>query len=155
MGSTDDSVRHPPGGPVEEAALLLSDAERDAALGRLTAARHEGRITVDEHAERIDAAAAARTRGDLSPLLGDLPEPEPAAAPAAPAPDGGAPAPRTGSAPAVRNYAAVTVVMFVMMGIPAIIAGGLFGLGGWLFLVGMWGLPMIGTAIARRRGEPS
>ncbi|WP_018657248.1 DUF1707 and DUF2154 domain-containing protein [Actinomadura flavalba] len=40
---------------------------------RLREALAEGRLTPDEHAERLDAAYNARTYGELEPLLHDLP----------------------------------------------------------------------------------
>jgi uncharacterized protein DUF1707 len=69
-----------------------SDAEREAVVARLRDAAGEGRLTVEELAERIDAAYAAKTQADLEPLTADLPAP--AAYPAAGAPAGvpGAPA---------------------------------------------------------------
>jgi hypothetical protein len=64
-----------------------SDAEREAVVARLRDAAGEGRLTVEELAERIDAAYEARTRAELEPLTADLPAPArgftPAAAPAA------------------------------------------------------------------------
>ena len=50
-----------------------SDAEREAIVGRLHDAGAEGRLTMEELAERIDAAYAARTRAELEPLVADLP----------------------------------------------------------------------------------
>jgi hypothetical protein len=52
-----------------------SDAEREAVVARLRDAAGEGRLTVEELAERIDAAYAARTRAELEPLTADLPVP--------------------------------------------------------------------------------
>jgi hypothetical protein len=52
----------------------LSDAERDAAVGRLAAAQAEGRLTATEYEERATSARSAVTRGDLLPLFADLPE---------------------------------------------------------------------------------
>jgi Domain of unknown function (DUF1707)/Cell wall-active antibiotics response 4TMS YvqF len=66
-----------------------SDAEREAVVARLRDAAGEGRLTVEELAERIDAAYAATTRAELEPLTADLPAPAdrsafgPAAAPGA------------------------------------------------------------------------
>ena len=51
-----------------------SDAEREATVARLREAAAEGRLTVDELDERIDAAYAASTRAELEPLTADLPE---------------------------------------------------------------------------------
>jgi Domain of unknown function (DUF1707) len=53
--------------------MRASDAERDAAVGRLNQAVGEGRLSMDEFSERVELAYAARTRGDLDPLLRDLP----------------------------------------------------------------------------------
>jgi Domain of unknown function (DUF1707) len=51
-----------------------SDAEREAVVARLRDAASEGRLTVEELAERIDAAYAATTRAELEPLTADLPD---------------------------------------------------------------------------------
>jgi hypothetical protein len=50
-----------------------SDAEREAVVTRLRDAAGEGRLTVEELAERIDAAYAAKTHAELEPLTADLP----------------------------------------------------------------------------------
>ena len=70
-----------------------SDAEREAVVARLRHAAAEGRLTVDELDERIDAAYAAKTRAELEPLTADLP---PASATAA-TPVGAGPPARAGS----------------------------------------------------------
>ena len=64
---------------------LASDADRDTAAGLLAAALAEGRLTADEHDERLSAAYAARTWQQLDPLTADLPAP-PAAAIGQPVP---------------------------------------------------------------------
>jgi hypothetical protein len=51
-----------------------SDAEREATVTRLREAAAEGRLSVEELTERIDAAYAASTRAELEPLTADLPE---------------------------------------------------------------------------------
>src|ERR1700759_2830353 len=53
--------------------MRASDAEREAVVGRLNRAAGEGRLTMDEFSGRLELAYAARTRGDLEPLLHDLP----------------------------------------------------------------------------------
>jgi Domain of unknown function (DUF1707)/Cell wall-active antibiotics response 4TMS YvqF len=50
-----------------------SDAEREATVVRLREAAAEGRLTVEELSERIDAAYAATTAAELEPLTADLP----------------------------------------------------------------------------------
>jgi hypothetical protein len=54
-------------------AVLASDAERDAAVRVLNEAFAEGRLTGDEHGERVRAAYAARTWRDLDRVTADLP----------------------------------------------------------------------------------
>jgi Domain of unknown function (DUF1707)/Cell wall-active antibiotics response 4TMS YvqF len=55
-------------------AIRASDAEREAAVTRVRAAAGEGRLTLDELADRIDRALTAATRAELEPLTADLPE---------------------------------------------------------------------------------
>ncbi len=52
--------------------LRVSDADRDSVTEVLHAAYAEGRITLDEHAERTTAAMTAKTFDDLSGLTDDL-----------------------------------------------------------------------------------
>lgn len=54
------------GGP--DPTLRAADADRDAVGDRLRRAHTEGRLTVQEFQERLDAAFAARTLGDLAGL---------------------------------------------------------------------------------------
>jgi len=58
---------------------LASDADRDTAAGLLNVAWAEGRLTADEHDQRLHAAYTARTWQQLDQLTADLPAP-PAAA---------------------------------------------------------------------------
>ncbi len=58
----------------ERPDLRASDADRDAAAAQLGGALAVGRLTSTEYAERLDAAYAARTLGELAPLTRDLPE---------------------------------------------------------------------------------
>jgi hypothetical protein len=53
--------------------LRASDAEREATMERLREAAGAGRLTLEELADRIEAAGEARTRADLAALTGDLP----------------------------------------------------------------------------------
>ena len=67
------------------AEMRASDTDRDAAADVLNAAFAEGRLTVDEHAQRVEAAYAARTWQQLHQLTADLPATPGAAEPMAPA----------------------------------------------------------------------
>lgn len=53
--------------------LRISDADREVAAQRLHTAMSEGRITMAELEERLDAVYAARTFAELEPPLADLP----------------------------------------------------------------------------------
>ena len=54
--------------------LRASDADRDRTAARLGGAMAVGCLTSTEYAERLDAAYAARTLGELAPLTRDLPD---------------------------------------------------------------------------------
>ncbi|MFF7728174.1 DUF1707 domain-containing protein [Streptomyces sp. NPDC008001] len=54
-------------------ALRASDADRDRFAEILRDAMADGRITAEEHSERIAAVYRAKTLGELEPLVGDLP----------------------------------------------------------------------------------
>lgn len=53
--------------------LRASDADRDSAAAVLNNALAEGRLTPEEHSERLDSVYAAKTHAELVPLLDDLP----------------------------------------------------------------------------------
>ncbi|MFF4220505.1 MULTISPECIES: DUF1707 SHOCT-like domain-containing protein [Streptomyces] len=65
-------------------ALRASDADRDRFADILRNAMAEGRITAEEHSERIGEVYRAKTLGELEPLVSDLPQAG-RAEPAAPA----------------------------------------------------------------------
>jgi hypothetical protein len=54
--------------------VRVGHAERDAAATRLGAHLTAGRLEWDEYDQRLQAAYAAKTRGDLTRLFTDLPE---------------------------------------------------------------------------------
>jgi len=60
--------------PEPDPTVRASDADRDAVAERLREAHAEGRLTVEEVGERLDATFAARTLGELRDLTRDLPE---------------------------------------------------------------------------------
>jgi hypothetical protein len=53
--------------------LLASDTERGAVEAELGDACAQGRLSVEELSDRLERANAARTRGELAVLVGDLP----------------------------------------------------------------------------------
>ncbi|WP_413758822.1 DUF1707 SHOCT-like domain-containing protein [Streptomyces sp. MMBL 11-3] len=87
--------------------LRASDADRDRIADILREALAEGRLTAEEHAERVEEVFRAKTVGELEPLVRDLPAahgPRPSAA-FAPAPHRPAP----GSIPPVADENVVAV----------------------------------------------
>ena len=62
--------------------LRVSQAERDEVVAVLAGHFADGRLTVEEYEERVEAALVARTGRDLEPLLDDLPAADPPAPPA-------------------------------------------------------------------------
>jgi hypothetical protein len=65
--------------------MRVSDVDRDAAAGVLNAAFADGRLTAEEHGQRVEAAYTARTWQQLHQLTADLPAPPAAAELMAPA----------------------------------------------------------------------
>lgn len=66
----------------EPPALRASDAERERAVELLRAHAGDGRLTLEELAQRIDTAYACRTRDELERVTADLPAVPPAQPPA-------------------------------------------------------------------------
>jgi hypothetical protein len=56
--------------------LRASDADRERVVALLGEAVSDGRLTLDEHAERLEAAGSARTLGELAVLTADLVTPD-------------------------------------------------------------------------------
>lgn len=51
---------------------MLTDTDREQAVALINQAVADGRLTWQEHAERVDLAWSARTRDQLVPAVGDL-----------------------------------------------------------------------------------
>ncbi|MEU8838634.1 DUF1707 domain-containing protein [Streptomyces roseus] len=78
-----DLEKKPAAPAAAPAELRASDADRDRIAHILADALAEGRLTADEHSERLDSLYAVKTVGELEVLVRDLPAPGgPAAAPA-------------------------------------------------------------------------
>ncbi|MFF9506440.1 DUF1707 domain-containing protein [Streptomyces sp. NPDC014724] len=65
--------QQPSAAPAEPAGIRASDADRDRIADILREALAEGRLTAEEHAERVDSVYRAKTVGELEPLVRDLP----------------------------------------------------------------------------------
>ena len=68
--------------------IRVSDADRNAVAEQLGVHYADGRLDQAEFDERISRTMAAKTRGDLTGLFDDLPDPATAGAPAAAGPGG-------------------------------------------------------------------
>jgi hypothetical protein len=53
--------------------MRASDSDRDRVADQLREALAEGRLTAEEHAERLDAVYEAKTYAELAPIVHDLP----------------------------------------------------------------------------------
>jgi hypothetical protein len=84
--------------PADRRHLRVSDADREQTADLLRQAAGDGRITFDELDQRLEAAYAARTYGDLTEVTADLP----AAGEQAPGQPAGLPGTAPGRFPAAR-----------------------------------------------------
>jgi hypothetical protein len=73
LGRLPDNSRVSLPDPSDISRLRISDADRDRAASFLGDALAEGRLTAQEHAERLDTIYAAKTQADIVPALSDLP----------------------------------------------------------------------------------
>ena len=78
-----DNSRMDPQGFNENSLLRASDADRDRAASVINNALAEGRLTAEEHSDRLDAVYSAKTHADIVPILDDLPGTGGAVVPAA------------------------------------------------------------------------
>ena len=63
--------------PIARGSVRIGDVERDLACRALSEHFSAGRLTGEEFDQRVEAAVAARTEGDLRQRLADLPTPAP------------------------------------------------------------------------------
>jgi hypothetical protein len=86
---------------VQPPNMRIGDTERESALAALGEHMSAGRLDIDEYGERTAKVSAAKTRGELTDLFADLPQPHPTFGPApSPRPE---PQPHQQPAP-VANY---------------------------------------------------
>jgi hypothetical protein len=62
-------------------SMRVGDSERESVAAELREHYAQGRLTLEDFQQRLDAALAAKTRGDLDRLISDLPHVSPAGAP--------------------------------------------------------------------------
>lgn len=94
----------------DQRALRASDADRERVADLLREAASDGRLSLTELEERIDALYAAKTYGELEPVMHDLPGiglPQPQATAPAERTDAAAPAKRIGGRPGATATKAI------------------------------------------------
>jgi hypothetical protein len=113
-------------------AVRASDAEREDVSRQLSAHAAAGRLTPEELDERLDAAYAARTHGELARLLDDLP--------AAPAPRADDPTRAVARARLAHRAGAAAITSLLCVGIWAAAgaSGSFWPI--WVILVAVIGL---------------
>jgi hypothetical protein len=140
-----------PGPPhVRPEDMRAGDADREQLVERLRVANTEGRLDADELVERITAALAARTYGELAALVADLPgdppSPRPIAVPLQRTEPPRSRASGSGKAPdlgpAAAAWVGVTVTMVVIWVVGCVAAGTVF-FPWWLLVATPWGLGLL------------
>jgi hypothetical protein len=133
--------------------MRASDADRDRVATALREHCVQGRITIDELNERLEATYAARTVGALHEITADLPEtdlyelPVPAArragmAPARPGPVGL----RDGGMSGWAGYASVNLVCVVIWLISCVSSAQLL-FPWWIWMAGPWGAVLLARGL--------
>lgn len=113
--------------------LRIGDAERERAAAALGEHFAQGRLTFDEHSERLEKIWGARTEADLAPLFRDLPAPHPAP------PAWAGPAPVTPRGPRRRGLRGLSTPLLVLLAVVAVVVV-LENLPLVLLAVGIWWL---------------
>jgi hypothetical protein len=128
--------------------LRISDVDREAALQALGEHMSVGRIDLDEYGDRSAKVTAAKTRGELSEVFTDLPQPHPqlGAAPSTPAAAEVQPAaapghPSWGERPLNQRLTA-TIVPVVWLAAIALVSVG----AGWWWIIA----PILLTSFGRQ-----
>ncbi len=90
--------------------MRIGDAEREEAVRRLGEHYEAGRLSADEHSERVEAALRATTQNELGAVFSDLPFEQPRAE-----------APRQ-SRPVGPPFGKIPVPLLVALGVIALLA---------------------------------
>jgi hypothetical protein len=132
--------------------MRAADTDRDRVAAALREHCAQGRLTVEELEERLDATYAAKTFGELRQVTADLPEEDMYQLPVPARQQRGTPATAAGRALSTRgmgvawaSWAAVSTVTFVIWLVVGIAAGQ--WVPWWLWVAVPWG---IGLAVRQR-----
>ncbi|QNG36893.1 DUF1707 domain-containing protein [Geodermatophilaceae bacterium NBWT11] len=129
---------------MSEPQLRAADADRASVAEVLGTALHEGRLQVEEYDERLTAAYAARTHGELAALTADLP------AALAPSAADGTTEDAEDLGAVWRHWAFVAALVW------GIWLMSVLGTGDWLYpwpvwVVGPWGVALLARTVTTRR----
>lgn len=135
---------------VQPSNMRIGDTERESALTALGDHMSAGRLDIDEYGDRTARVSAAKTRGDLLALFGDLPAPHPKFGVANPAPVPAAPVPATGALPLPRGDGTpfprrLMAAAVPLAGIAAVVL--FFTFGTWLFFLLPAAVMVLGGAL--------
>ena len=117
---------------MERERMRAGDGDREVVAGQLKAALDEGRLDLHEYDERLQRTYAAKTFGELDPLVTDLPGTIPAQqsrlqpvqpSAAAPSAVGVGETDKQGGPPFWASYGGVVAVCFLIWGITCIASG--------------------------------
>lgn len=124
-------VMAPP--PISPEDMRAADVDRERVATRLSHAHAEGRLDLGEFDERVTAAWAARTVGELSTLVADLPDASLTASPTPPSSPPPTPAARRGNwlrlnhlqcgRRSPRVWVTLVVAFFVLRSLVALASG--------------------------------
>ena len=139
----------------ERAQVRAADADRERVAEQLRQAHDDGRLTLAEFDERVAAAWAARTYGELVPVTADLPPvPTVGPRPAEPA------SRRTHHHPAwsppgahgspIRAWAAASAINLVIWAVISIATLSLV-YPWWIWVAGPWGVMLLARRVSERR----
>ncbi|MDG4767620.1 DUF1707 domain-containing protein [Solwaraspora sp. WMMD406] len=95
--------------------LRASDADRERVVRCLERHTSAGRLSLDEHADRVTRTLLARTHGELATILADLPAEPDAAVSDAAAPTGPATAPQLAVAFLIAGVALVLLTALLLL----------------------------------------
>jgi hypothetical protein len=131
--------------------MRASDSERETVVGQLRDAHGEGRLTLAEFDERVQAVWAARTYGELGEITADLPSARPAVLPAEGPPEQVRLMQRpSGQHRAMRivigAWLTVSVINFVIWGLVCLTSGGWI-YPWWVWVAGPWGAAILASRI--------
>jgi hypothetical protein len=137
--------------PDRRPELRAADGDRQRVAEQLRRAHDEGRLDLDEFDERVTAAWAARTYGDLDALTADLP-PEPTVRAPAPLRGSSATVPPHGpDRGAVSAWATASLVNVLIWGVVSVaVVGPVYPW--WIWVAGPWGVLLLAQWIGAQRG---